>query len=104
MRDSIGGIPVIVIVTLFIVISLGYIAFNVNYTKAFRMKNKAIELFEEYHGADHCTNESAGCGKRLKDYADSVGYNPGKLDCGIFPNSTNILNLHLTHQLQLSFQ
>ena len=94
MRDSIGGIPVIVIITLFIVIALGYVAFNVNYTKAFRMKNKAIDLFQEYHGADNCNVAGSGCGERLQKYADSIGYNPGgHLDCNHFPGSKSILGL-----------
>lgn len=92
MRDSIGGIPVIVIVTLFIVIALGYVAFNVNYTKAFRMKNKAIDLFEDFYGAERCKSNGR-CTAKLKDYAESIGYNPGKLDCSHIPGADNVVGL-----------
>ena len=83
MRDSLGGIPVIVIVTLFIVITLGYIAYNVNYTKAFRMKNKAIDLFEEFGGGEACSGSSK-CRGMLVKYADTIGYKPDSLNCGFF--------------------
>ena len=53
MRDSLGGIPILAIVTLFIVIALSYVAFNVNYTKAFRMKNKIIEILQKYNGGEN---------------------------------------------------
>ena len=44
MRDALGGSVTIVIIVVFIVIVLGYLAFNVNYTKAFRMKDKIISV------------------------------------------------------------
>jgi hypothetical protein len=44
MRDAMGGSVALVIIVVFIVIALGYMAFNVNYTKAFNMKNKIIYL------------------------------------------------------------
>ena len=47
MRDSLGGAVNIIIIVVFIVIALGYMAFNVNYTKAFRMKNKIISVNKE---------------------------------------------------------
>ena len=80
MRDSLGGIPIIGIVVFFIVVTLGFLAFNVNYTKAFRMKNKAIDLFELYGGAENCQSCSV-CRKELKNYADEIGYKPKDLDC-----------------------
>ena len=83
MRDSLGGIPILAIVTMFIVIALGYVAFNVNYTKAFRMKNKTIEIFKLYGGGDAC-NSSSECRKEIRDYADSIGYSTGGIDCNIF--------------------
>ena len=42
MRDAIGGVVNITIIVTFLVIVSGYLAFNVNYTKAFRVKNKII--------------------------------------------------------------
>lgn len=93
MRDSLGGIPILAIVTLFIVIALSYVAFNVNYTKAFRMKNKAIEILQKYNGGEKCKGISE-CKQELKNYAESIGYSTGGLDCSIFGNANgNIENL-----------
>lgn len=46
MRDAIGGVVNIQIILVFIVIVSGYLAFSVNYTKAFRVKNKIITTLE----------------------------------------------------------
>ena len=71
MRDSLGGTVTLVIVVVFIVITLGYMAFNVNYTKAFRMKNKVISVYEKYEG--EC---NSSCENEIKEYAAKLGYNP----------------------------
>ena len=42
MRDAFGGIVNISMIVVFLVVVSGYLAFNVTYTKAFRMKNKII--------------------------------------------------------------
>ncbi|MBO4731371.1 MAG: hypothetical protein J5597_01005 [Spirochaetaceae bacterium] len=63
MRDAMGGSVALVIIVVFIVIALGYMAFNVNYTKAFRMKNKIISVYEKYEGK--CEEN---CEKEIKDY------------------------------------
>lgn len=78
MRDAMGGTVVIVIIVVFIVIASAYMAFNVNYTKAFRMKNKVISYYEEYKG--ECRNNSK-CVQKIRDYARSIGYDPANLVC-----------------------
>ena len=50
MRDSLGGAVNVFIIVIFIVFALGYMAYNVNYTKAFRMKNKIVFTYEKYKG------------------------------------------------------
>lgn len=77
MRDSIGGVFNLVIIIVFIVIALGYLAFNVNYTKAFRMKNKIISLYEDYNG--ECDNNV--CENKINEYAKSIGYKPSTITC-----------------------
>ena len=70
MRDALGGTVVLMIIVIFIVFALGYLAFNVNYTKAFRMKNKIISVYEDYRG--DCS--SSECQAAITDYAKSIGY------------------------------
>ena len=42
MRDAIGGSVNLVIIVVFMLLVSGYLAFNINYTKAFKVKNKII--------------------------------------------------------------
>ena len=69
MRDALGGTVTLVIIVVFIVIALGYMAFNVNYTKAFRMKDKIVSLYDDYDG--YCNGE---CQDAIREYARTLGY------------------------------
>ena len=71
MRDALGGTVNVVIIVMFIVIALGYITFNINYTKAFRVNDKIVTLFEKYQG--NCLG-STKCANEIKLYAGELGY------------------------------
>lgn len=89
MRDAMGGTVALVIISVFIVIALGYMAFNVNYTKAFRMKNKIISVYEDFDGK--CENNSE-CNRLIRDYANTLGYSTGdSLNCDDYTKSPNNL-------------
>ena len=70
MRDAFGGIVNIAMIVVFLVVVSGYLAFNVNYTKAFRVKNKIISTIEEYEG--NLDNEALKT--KISEYMKSVGY------------------------------
>lgn len=72
MRDAFGGIVNITMIVVFLVVVSGYLAFNVTYTKAFRMKNKIITTLEQYEG--NCEVGSV-CYNSIEEYANSIGYN-----------------------------
>ena len=78
MRDALGGTVSLFIISVFIVLALGYLAFNVNYTKAFRMKDKIISVYEKNEGC----REYSKCQKEIDDYARSIGYMPDNISCG----------------------
>lgn len=59
MRDAIGGVLVIEIVIVFLLIVNSYLAFSVNYTKAFRVKNRIISIIENHEGL-HVDDTSEG--------------------------------------------
>lgn len=80
MRDAFGGLMNMVIIVVFLVLVSGYLAFNVNYTKAFRVKNKIITTIEQYEGACDPGNENNKCNQVIKDYMQSVGYNASSLN------------------------
>ena len=79
MRDALGGLVNIVIIVVFMVIVSGYLAFNVNYSKAFRVKNKIISAIEEREGLDEKAK------KQIEAFEKSIGYNintPNLSDAG----------------------
>ena len=80
MRDAFGLLMNMLIIVVFLVLVSGYLAFNVNYTKAFRVKNKIITTIEQYEGACEPGNPSNKCNQVIKDYMKSVGYNAGSLN------------------------
>lgn len=69
MKEGLGNIPIIAIIIVFITFVSGYLAYNVNYTKAFKMKNKIISVYEEYNG--QCGSE---CKSKIGAYAQEIGY------------------------------
>lgn len=70
MRDSIGGTVILLIIMVFMVFAIAYLAYNVNYQKAFRMKNKIISIYEKYNG--NC--DVGPCVSEIIAYADEIGY------------------------------
>ena len=50
MRDAVGGVFSVQTILIFIVLVSGYLAFSINYTRAFRVKNKIIDSIEQYEG------------------------------------------------------
>ncbi len=75
MRDAFGGVANIVIIVVFLTLVSGYLAFNVNYTKAFRVKNKIISTFEQYEGqCQHTDTADNTCNGEIIEYMKSIGY------------------------------
>ena len=72
MRDAVGGAVNLVMIVVFMTIVSGYMAFNVSYMKAFKVKNKIISTVEEFDG--QC-NVDSDCDKIIKDYMRRIGYN-----------------------------
>ena len=61
MRESIGGGWMLGLVVVFIAIFSGYLAVSINYTKAFKVKNRIINLIEENEGFRGCTGTIDNC-------------------------------------------
>ena len=81
MRDAIGGVVNLVIIVVFMVIVSGYLAFNVNYTKAFRVKNKIISTIEEYEG----NMSNSALQEQITNYMRSIGYDRSQnLNCSSY--------------------
>ncbi|MDO5393509.1 MAG: hypothetical protein Q4F33_02810 [Mycoplasmatota bacterium] len=79
MRDAFGGVANLVIIVVFLVLVSGYLAFNVNYTKAFRVKNKIISTFEQYEG--QCAIDANNqCHIQILEYMKQLGYDAPNFD------------------------
>ena len=85
MRDAVGGVVNLVIIVVFLVIVSGYLAFNVNYTKAFRVKNKIISTIEEYEG----NIENNALKNQINEYMRAIGYNSSAtMNCDLYGMSS----------------
>ena len=78
MRDAFGGIVNLSMIVVFLVLVCGYLAFNVNYTKAFRVKNYIITTIEQYEG--NCDNEGSACAQKISNYIRQIGYSAPDFD------------------------
>jgi len=73
VRESIGGAFLIKIMVVFIVLYNSLLAIAVNYAMVFRVKNRIIDLLEQYEG---CAGVITGCNGNncVADYVSTVGY------------------------------
>ena len=71
MSNAFGGLTNIAIIVVFLVLVMGYLAFNVQYSKAFKVKNMVITTLEQYEG--DCDYDST-CDKKIQKYINQVGY------------------------------
>ena len=79
MRDAFGGVANLVIIVVFLTLVSGYLAFNVNYTKAFRVKNKIISTIEQFEG--QCEVKPTNVGhSEIQSYMKSLGYEAPNLN------------------------
>lgn len=69
MRDAIGQVYVLQIILAFVILINGYMAYSVNYARAFRVKNQIVDIIEQYEGP---YNDDAI--SKINDYIGSVTY------------------------------
>ena len=74
MSDALGGVVNLGLVIFFMVIISLYMAFNINYQKAFNVKNEIIAIYQRYEGV--C---DPACKKEIKEYEDKIGYGKTEL-------------------------
>ena len=69
MRDAIGQVFTLQIILAFVLLINGYMAYSVNYTRAFRVKNQIINIIEQYEGVQ---NEEGR--QKINDYVARMNY------------------------------
>jgi len=68
MRESIGGAWIFTLVIAFILIFAGYLAVSVNYSKAFKVKDKIVLVIEQNEGL------SSNAQSEIESYLTGIGY------------------------------
>ena len=93
MKEAIGGGWLFGFVAVFIVLFSAYLAISINYTKAFKVKNRIINLIEENEGFSTSNNISKSSvdmdqvknGTSTEDkvyvYLDEIGYKYTDIKC-----------------------
>ena len=74
MSDALGGLVNLGLVIFFIIMISLYMAFNVNYQKAFNAKNEIIAIYQRYEG--EC---DFNCRNEIEDYEKKIGYGKKQL-------------------------
>lgn len=75
MREAFGGAFTIKLMLIFLAIYIAFIAVALNYAKAFRVKNRIIDIIEQNEGIDSYddTKEGSAIGN-INSYLNTVGY------------------------------
>ena len=75
MREAFGGAFTIKLTLIFLAIYIAFIAVALNYAKAFRVKNKIIDIIEQNEGIDsyNDTKEGSVIGD-INSYLNTVSY------------------------------
>ena len=83
MKEAIGATWLLGIVLSFIALFSGYLAFSVNYSKAFRMKDGIVERIEKHGGPNKEAIEDIG------DLMNEIAYS-SKGKCSTFFNNNDL--------------
>lgn len=93
MRDAIGGVMSLQIIVIFLILVNCYLAFSVNYTKAFRVKNEIRSIIEKNEGlTDSACNQikdlmfkaSYSINEGYTTWCQNNGYQVATTDAGSF--------------------
>lgn len=81
MRDAVGGSFMIKLILVFLAVYIIFISAALNYAKAFRVKNRVIDIIEQNEGMEEAdfnnlsgTNTLGAAGK-INEYLNTVSYN-----------------------------
>ncbi len=69
MREAIGSSWLMVIVLTFVALFSGYLAFSINYSKAFKVKDGIIDRIEKHNGPNSDALDD------ISEYLQQIGYN-----------------------------
>ena len=74
MKEGVGGTFMIYVFLVFLAIYITFVAVAFNYARAFRVKNRVIDLIEQNEGITNYENTSGVMGE-IESYLKEVSYN-----------------------------
>lgn len=74
MRDAFGGAFSIKLMMVFLVLYVSFICVALNYSRAFRVKNRIINIIEQNEGFDFSNNDSGSEQDQIDKYLATTGY------------------------------
>ena len=86
MRDAIGGVFTLQIILVFVLLINGYMAYSVNYTRAFRVKNEIINIIEQKEGF----SEGGTAAKEISSLVKRAGYGLSTVQQQAVRNNNNV--------------
>lgn len=90
MKESIGATWIMIIVMLFITLFSAYLAFSINYSKAFKVKDGIISRIEKYNGLRSETF------KDIDDYLKEIGYtSTGRCDMFLSDQRVKFMGINI---------
>ena len=72
MRDAFGGAFSIKLMLIFLILYVSFICVAINYARAFRVKNRIINIIEQYEGYD--INNQTNVDNLINNYLNETGY------------------------------
>lgn len=72
MRDAFGGAFSIKLMLVFLMLYIAFICVALNYARAFRVKNRIINIIEQAEG--YCGSNTTETDTKINNYLNSTGY------------------------------
>lgn len=88
MRDAFGGTAMMYIMIIFLFVYTVFMAVALNYAKAFRVKNRIIDIIEQNEGIRNESNMEDVALNQIDDYLVKINY-----DMQIINNRDNIIGI-----------
>jgi len=95
MRDAFGGAFSIKLILVFLILYISFICVAINYSRAFRVKNRIINIIEEYEGYPMVTNttKTNQIDAAINAYLLTTGYYIDKDDVGTVSSCNDLIGL-----------
>lgn len=91
MRDSFGGTFMIYLLLIFLAVYIAFVAVAFNYARAFKVKDKVMDIIEQNEGVDF--EDEGGALGEIETYLNNVNYKVNNITEDDCPSTTyNYIN------------